>query len=155
MKKNKIIIILTLMFSTILFGQKAELITQQVNVENAIRGKVENTVNKFLDSSQYIAIVNARLEFKPLSISSGNNSDQNYQEQTTSPYTLIPGLDMPSIPSKQKIYQPNSNGGSFDYSTDKYFLYSLDITIYIDEEISTGSLQQNIKTLIMKNIPEP
>ena len=61
---------------------------------------------------------------------------------------------MPSIPSKQKIYQPNSNGGSFDYSTDKYFLYSLDITIYIDEEISTGSLQQNIKTLVVKNIPE-
>ena len=81
-------------------------------------------------------------------------SDQNYKEQTSSPYTLIPGLDMPSIPSKQKIYQPNSNGGSFDYSTEKYFLYSLDITIYIDEEISTGSLQQNIKTLVVKNIPE-
>ena len=154
MKKNKTIIILTFIISTILFGQKAELITQQVSVENAIRGKVENTVDKFLDSSQYITIVNARLEFKPLSISSANNSDQNFQEQTSSPYTLIPGLDMPSIPSKQKIYQPNSNGGSFDYSTDKYFLYSLDITIYIDEEISTGSLQQNIKTLVVKNIPE-
>ena len=154
MKNNKTVILLTFIISSFLFGQKAELITQQVNVENAIRGKVENTVDKFLDSSQYIAIVNARLEFKPLSLSSANNSDQNFQEQSTSPYSLIPGLDMPSIPSKQNIYQPNQSGGSFDYSTEKYFLYSLDITIYIDEEISTGSLQQNIKTLVMKNIPE-
>ena len=154
MKNNKIIILLTFIVSTILFSQKAELITQQVNVENAIRGKVESTVNKFLDNSQYITIVNARLEFKPLSIGSANNTDQNFKEQTSSPYTLIPGLDMPSIPSKQNIYQPKNNGGSFDYSTEKYFLYSLDITIYIDETISTGSLQQNIKTLVMKNIPE-
>ena len=154
MKNNKIIILLTFIISTFLYSQKAELITQQVSVENAIRGKVESTVNKFLDSSQYITIVNARLEFKPLSIESANNSDQNFQEQTSSPYTLIPGLDMPSIPSKQNIYQPKNNGGSFDYSTDKYFLYSLDITIYIDETISTGSLQQNIKTLVIKNIPE-
>ena len=70
MKNNKIIILLTFIVSTILYSQKAELITQQVNVENAIRGKVESTVNKFLDNSQYITIVNARLEFKPLSIGS-------------------------------------------------------------------------------------
>ena len=136
MKKNHTIILLSIIIATALFGQKAELITQQVSVENAIRGKVESTVDKFLDSSQYITIVNARLEFKPLSIGSANNSDQNFQEQTSSPYTLIPGLDMPSIPSKQNIYQPNASGGTFNYSTEKYFLYSLDITIYIDEEIS-------------------
>ena len=155
MKKMKTFYLLcSFLLLTLSFGQKAELITQQVSVENAIRGKVENTINKFLDQSQYIAIVNARLEFKPLSMGSIEKSTSNLAEQNSSPYSLIPGLDMPSIPTKQKIYQPNSSNSSFEYSTDKYFLYSLDITVYIDEEVSTGSLQQNIKTLIRKNIPE-
>ena len=155
MKKIKTFYLLfSLLLLTFGVSQKAELITQQVNVENAIRGKVENTINKFLDSSQYITIVNARLEFKPLSMGSLEQSSSNLVDQNSSPYALIPGLDMPSIPTKQKIYQPNSSNSSFEYSTDKYFLYSLDITVYIDEEVSTGSLQQNVKTLIRKNIPE-
>ena len=151
MKNYKIILFIFYLLLTFNFAQKAELITQQVNVENAIRGKVENTLNKFMNDAQYLVIVNARLEFKPLSMGSANET--NVYEQTTSPYTLIPGLDMPSIPTQQNIYQPSQNG-SFQYSTEKYFLYGLDITIYIDEEISTGSLQQNIKSLITQNIPE-
>ena len=153
MNKIKILYIVFSLLLTFSYGQKAELITQQINVENAIRGKVENTVNKFLDASQYIVLVNARLEFKPISMGSLEQSDMDYKDQDSSPYSLIPGLDMPGIPTKQKIYQPDANS-SFEYSTEKYYLYSMDITIYIDDQISTGSLQQNIKTLVLKNIPE-
>ena len=153
MNKIKMLYMVFSLLLTFSYGQKAELITQQINVENAIRGKVENTVNKFLDASQYIVLVNARLEFKPLSMGSLDQADMNYKEQDSSPYSLIPGLDMPGIPTKQKIYQPDGNS-TFEYSTEKYFLYSMDITIYIDDQISTGSLQQNIKTLVRKNIPE-
>ena len=154
MKNIKTTLIIINLFIAFVFAQKAELLTQQVNVENAIRTKVDQTVNKFLDESQYIIIVNARLEFKPLSVGSLNDSGFNKKEQSTYPYTLIPGLEMPSIPTKQTIYQPELGGGSFNYSTNKYFLYGLEITIYIDETISTGGLQQNIKTLILKNMPE-
>ena len=153
MNKIKMLYIVFSLLLTFGYGQKAELITQQINVENAIRGKVENTVNKFLDPSQYIVLVNARLEFKPISMGSLEQSDMDYKDQDSSPYSLIPGLDMPGIPTKQKIYQPDGNS-SFEYSTEKYYLYSMDITIYIDDQISTGSLQQNIKTLVLKNIPE-
>jgi len=154
MKNIKLIILIFNLFITLIFSQKAELLTQQVNVENVIRTKVEQTVNKFLDESQYIIIVNARLEFKPLSVGSLNESGLNKKEQSTYPYTLIPGLEMPSIPTKQTIYQSSLGNTSFEYATDKYFLYGLEITIYIDEKTSTGSLQQNIKTLIIKNMPE-
>ena len=154
MKRIKILSLLISLFITFSYAQKAELITQQINVENAIRGKVENTVNKFLDVSQYIVLVNARLEFKPMSMGSLEQSELDYKEQNSSPYSLIPGLDMPGIPTKQNIYQSNDSETSFEYSTEKYYLYSLDITIYIDDKISTGSLQQNIKTLVRKNIPE-
>lgn len=154
MKNIKAMTIIFTLFLSLVFSQKADLLTQQVNVENAIREKVEKTVDKFLDESQYLILVNARLEFKPLSVGSLNESGMNKEEQSMYPYTLIPGLEMPSIPTKQTIYQPKLNESSFQYSTDKYFLYGLEITIYVDEKISTGSLQQNIKTLVLKNMPE-
>ena len=135
-------------FTSIVFTQKAELITQQINVENAIRTKVERTVSKFLDESQYIVIVNARLDLKPLSIESVDSA-QKKGGSSNPGYEYIPG-----IPTRQSILQPSTNNGTFQYSTDKYFLYGLETTIYIDETASTGSLQQNIKTLVMKNIPE-
>ena len=109
MNKIKILYIVFSLLLTFSYGQKAELITQQINVENAIRGKVENTVNKFLDASQYIVLVNARLEFKPISMGSLEQSDMDYKDQDSSPYSLIPGLDMPGIPTKQKIYQQDAN----------------------------------------------
>ena len=56
MKKNKIYYMLLSLLITFNFAQKAELITQQVNVENAIRGKVENTINKFLEK-QYLSLM--------------------------------------------------------------------------------------------------
>ena len=154
MKNIKAVVLIFSLFLSLVFAQKADLLTQQVNVENAIRAKVEKTVNKFLDEAQYLIIVNARLEFKPLSTGSLKESGFNKEEQSTYPYTLIPGLEMPSIPTKQTIYQPTIREGSFEYSTEKYFLYGLEITIYVDEKTSTGSLQQNIKTLIAKNMPE-
>ena len=116
MKNIKLIVLIFTLFTTLIFSQKAELLTQQVNVENVIRTKVEQTVNKFLDESQYIIIVNARLEFKPLSVGSLNESGLNKKEQSTYPYTLIPGLEMPSIPTKQTIYQPSLGNASFDYA---------------------------------------
>ena len=149
MKNNKTLFLLLCLLITPVFLQKAELITQQINVENAVRTKVERTVDKFLNQSQYIVIVNARLDLKPLSIESVGDKTQRGINSPTPGYEYIPG-----IPTRQSILQPSSNSENFQYSTDKYFLYGLEITIYIDETISTGSLQQNIKTLVLKNIPE-
>ena len=147
MKKNKTLLIIFYLFLSVVFSQKADLITQKINVENAIRSKVEHTVNKFLDESQYIILVNATLDLKPLSMESVNTKKG---EKTTTPgYSYIPG-----IPTKQNIYQPEPGSGSFQFSTDVHYLYGMTITIYIDETITTGGLQQNIKTLVLKNIPE-
>ena len=52
-------LLITLAFSTIIFSQNVELITQKINVENAIRDKVNVTINKLLEQSQYVIIVNA------------------------------------------------------------------------------------------------
>jgi hypothetical protein len=41
-----------------LLSQNIELITQKINIENAIRDKVNVTINKLLDQSQYVIIVN-------------------------------------------------------------------------------------------------
>ena len=74
MIKN-ISILLYALFFGLSWNQNAELITQKIKLENAIREKVSTTVNKFLDPSQYIIVVNARLDFKPLSFNSSGSQD--------------------------------------------------------------------------------
>ena len=59
-------------FTTFLFSQNVELITQKINVENAIRDKVNVTINKLLQQSQYVIIVNARMDLKAFSLSDGD-----------------------------------------------------------------------------------
>jgi hypothetical protein len=54
---------------------------------------------------------------------------------------------------KQTIYEPEKSS-AFSYSIEKYLLYGLDIAIYLDQEVTTGSLQQNIKRLILDTLPE-
>ena len=133
------------------FGQNAELITQQITIEEAIKSKVDVVVSKFLQPSEYITIVNARLDFKPLALESAKEEEQVKSESN---YSVIPGL-MPSIPTRESIYKKNTGRNtSFDYSTEKYILYQLEIIIYLNEEIASGSLQNNIKTLVLQNLPE-
>ena len=137
---------------TLCFNQNAELITQQITIEEAIKSKVDVIVSRFLQPSEYITIVNARLDFKPLSLESAE--DEKQQTKVESNYSIIPGL-MPSIPTRQSIYKKkSSDSASFNYSTDKYILYQLEIIIYLNEEIATGSLQNNIKTLVLQNLNE-
>ena len=127
------------------FTQNAELITQKINVENAIRDKVNVTVSKLLDQSKFVIIVNARMDVKAFSLDKNNNTNDAAK---TSYYSPIPGL-LPTVP--QNIKSPTS---TYKYSTDKYLLYGLDIAIYLEEAASSGSMQQNIKRLVEDAIPE-
>ena len=105
---KKLLIGFYLIFSGLIWTQNTELITQKVNLENAIVGKVNATMSKFLDPSQYIIHVNAHLDFKPLSFNSSTQPGQVAAGHESSTYTFIPGLDMPSIPSDQTIFKPSS-----------------------------------------------
>ncbi len=144
---RKIFFIILSTFS-ILLSQNVELITQKINVENAIRDKVNVTINKLLDQSQYVIIVNARMDLKGFSMLEGQEKQtQNSIEKGY--YSPIPGL-LPTIP--QNIKKPTSN--TYNYSTDKYLLYGLDIAIYLEESVASGSLKQNITRLVNESIPE-
>jgi len=143
-------IINKIFFTCLLFSaaflQNAELITQKINVENAIRDKVNVTLSKLLDQSQYVIIVNARMDVKAFSMESNSSTSKG---QTKNYYSPIPGL-LPTVP--QKIKQ--STGTTYQYSADKYLLYGLDIAIYLDESTATGSMKQNIIRLVNDAIPE-
>ena len=132
----------------ILLSQNVELITQKINVENAIRDKVNVTINKLLDQSQYVIIVNARMDLKGFSMLD-EKTETNQADTQKSYYSPIPGL-LPTVP--QNIKQPTSN--TYSYSTEKYLLYGLDIAIYLEESVASGSLKQNIIRLVNDSIPE-
>ena len=151
--KKHIVILSILIFCNIGFMQNADLVTQKIKLENAMRDKINATVSKFLNPSQYIIVVNARLDFKPVSFNSSNRSDSN-QNYESSSYTFIPGLDMPSIPTDQTIYKPTTNSGLSGYKYSSSLLYGVEIIVYLDEEVATGSMQQNLRSLIQNNIPE-
>ena len=132
-------------FSTLIFSQNVELITQKINVENAIRDKVNVTINKLLEQSQYVIIVNARMDLKAFSMSDENTTTSSKQ----SGYSAVPGL-LPTVP--QNIKQ--NTGGTYQYSADKYLLYGLDIAIYLESSVASGAMQQNIQSLVKESIPE-
>ena len=142
------IFFITLSTFSILLSQNVELITQKINVENAIRDKVNVTINKLLDQSQYVIIVNARMDLKGFSMLE-KQEDQAQSNTEKGYYSPIPGL-LPTIP--QNIKNPTSN--TYNYSTDKYLLYGLDIAIYLEESVASGSLKQNITRLVNESIPE-
>ena len=129
---------------TTLFSQNVELITQKINVENAIRDKVNVTINKLLEQSQYVIIVNARMDLKAFSM-----SDEKTSSSQGAKYSAIPGL-LPTVP--QNIKQ--NTGNTYQYSSDKYLLYGLDIAIYLESSIASGAMRQNIQDLVKESIPE-
>lgn len=142
-----------LLLNSFVFTQNAELITQKINVENAIRDKVSVMITKLVNRDDFVIIVNARMDQKPsFQVNSTENSKNMEQEANKeSGYSPIPGL-LPTMP-KQTIYEPEKSS-AFSYSIEKYLLYGLDIAIYLDQEVTTGSLQQNIKRLILDTLPE-
>jgi len=149
---KKTLILYTLILFSFGFSQDADLVTQKIKLENAMRDKVDFTLSKQLDPTQYLIVVNARLDFKPLSLNAEDNLTTKKQENSS--YTFIPGLDMPSIPTDQTIYKANSSSGLSGYKYSSSLLYGMEIIIYLDEAIATASLQQNLKTLVQRNVPE-
>ena len=129
---------------TSLFPQNVELITQKINVENAIRDKVNVTINKLLEQSQYVIIVNARMDLKAFSL-----SDKENKSNQSGPYSAIPGL-LPTVPQNIK----ETTGSTYRYSNEKYLLYGLDIAVYLESSIATGEMKKNIQALIKESIPE-
>ena len=77
------------------YGQNAELISQQITIENAIKGKVDVVINKFLKPSEYLTIVNARLDFKPLSLKSVEQKEDP-ANSTSIPVSPIPFIALSS-----------------------------------------------------------
>ncbi len=152
MKNFTKIFLMILMVMNLSQSQNAELISQQITIENAIKNKVDAVINKFLKSSEYLTIVNARLDFKPLSLKSVDQKESQ-GNQSSSQYSVIPGL-MPSIPTEQSLYNQSNNSQNFSFSGEKYILYQLEIIIYLDESVSTGSLQTNLSTVVMQNLKE-
>ena len=152
MKKIIQILSTVVITASFIFSQNAELISQQITIENAIKNKVDAVINKFLKPSEHLTIVNARLDFKPLSLKSVDEKEQAPQS-SSSQYSIIPGL-MPSIPTQQSVYNQSNKAQNLSFSSEKYILYQLEIIIYLDESVSTGSLQTNLSTVIMQNLKE-
>jgi hypothetical protein len=143
-KRGKLKLLFSFLICSFLFNQNAELITQKIDVENAIRDKVSVTLGKLLNQDQFVVIVNARMDVKAFSMDNANRSSSSQSGS----YSPIPGL--PTVP--QNIKAPNGN--TFKYSTDKYLLYGLDIAIYLDEGQANAMMQDNIRRLINDTIPE-
>ena len=143
-KRLTTILTFTLFLIGFVFSRGPEQITQELQVEHAIHTKAEVTLAKLLNPSEYVIIVNATMNEKPLSLNSNNTSESN-----NTATSFIPG--MPTIP--QNISSP-TNDGVINYSTDKFLLYYLEIAIYIDESQATGKMTQDITRLIKEAIPD-
>ena len=152
MKLNKYIVNLVLIAFILLnlsFSRSAEQITQELQIEEALKEKVEMAIgNLFNSNDQFVVIVNATMREKPMSMGSETNTQTG--ENSSSSFSVIPG--MPTIPQKISSQAPNS---VISYSQDKFLLYHLKITVYLESGLaSMGKLQTNIDKLIKESIPD-
>ena len=81
---KKTLILYTLILFSFGFSQDADLVTQKIKLENAMRDKVDFTLSKQLEPTQYLIVVNARLDFKPLSLNPEDNLTTKKQEDSSS-----------------------------------------------------------------------
>ena len=127
-----------LMICTFLWNQQTSFLTQKIALENSYRDKVVSAVAPLLGRENFIVIVN--VEFSTASGALKKTTSKSDRGSSNS-YTPIPGL-LPTLPGGRWMGESNSSFGR------------VEVNINLNENLATGPIKQEIKSLIEKVIPE-
>jgi len=155
---------------TIIFAQNADLLSKKIIIENSLREKISFAIEKIIDPSQFVVIVNTTLgqniardatshEILPLSVDSPATKP-NIETEDENGYSAIPGL--PALPTQQKqleetdfnqevqLLEPNVHTG-IEYST---IINRVDVTVYLEEAIATAGTIKDVGIIIRDVVPQ-
>ena len=132
---------------TFLWNQQTSFITQKIAIENSYQQKVFAAVSRMLGQEKFLVIVN--IEYSTVGGTLKKAASSQLESGSSGGY--IPGL--PTVPTNQDV--PKSyNSASKTRSDSDFEIGRVEVTIGMDETSITGSVNQEIKSLIKKIIPQ-
>ena len=139
--------LLLIVLCAFLWSQQANVLSQKIAIENSYQQKVSSAVSRMLGQEKFLVIVS--IEFS--SVGGTLKNSAALQSGTSPSVGYIPGL--PTLPSNQgsqlsnNIRNQNRSGNDLDIGR-------VDVIIGMDETSITGSIKQEIKSLVEKIIPQ-
>ena len=130
-----------------LWNQQASILSQKIAIENSYQQKVSSAVSQMWGQEKFLVIVS--IEFS--SIGGTLKKAGTPQSGASSTGGYIPGL--PTVPLIRGT-QPSYGTSSQNRSDNDLDIGRVEVTIGMDETSITGSVKQEIKSLIEKIIPQ-
>ena len=130
-----------------LWNQQVGILSQKIAIENSYQQKVSSAVSRMLGQEKFLVIVS--IEFS--SIGGTLKKTATPQSGTSSSGEFFPGI--PTVPSTRGT-QPSYGTSSQNRSENDLDIGRVEVTIGMDEASISGSVNQEIKSLVEKIIPQ-
>ena len=130
-----------------LWNQQVGILSQKIAIENSYQQKVSSAVSRMLGQEKFLVIVS--IEFS--SIGGTLKKTATPQSGTSSSGEFFPGI--PTVPSIRGT-QPSYGSASQTRGENDLEIGRVEVTIGMDETSITGSVKQEIKSLVEKIIPQ-
>ena len=137
--------LITIIICAFLWNQQANYLAQKIAIENSYRDKVVSQISRILEQEKFIVIVN--VEFSTIGGTLKKTPTPQSGQKSSTSYTPIPGL--PTLPSAN-----GSKTGEKNLIGNNYSIGRVEVNIGLDGELATGSVKQDIISLVKKIIPE-
>ena len=131
----------------LLWNQQASILSQKIAIEHSYQQKVSSAVSRMLGQEKFLVIVS--IEFS--SIGGTLKKSATPQSGTGPSVGYIPGL--PTVPSTQGT-QPAYGSASQSRNENALEIGRVEVIIELDEASISGSVNQQIKSLVEKIIPQ-
>ena len=135
----------------LLTGQGLGLFTQKIALENSLRDKIYSELGRVINQSRFVVVVNLELGLHGDLISDPRSgmSDDNNSYTSSSRMKYLPGVPLSGTKSKQ-----NKKHRPIAMASDEYLITKVDVAIYIDEKLASGTNEMMIESLIENIMPE-
>ena len=139
--------LLLIVLCAFLWNQQAGLLSQKIAIENSYQQKVSSAVSRMLGQEKFLVIVS--IEFS--SVGGTLKKSATPQSGTGPSVGYIPGL--PTVPSSQGS-RPSNNIRNQSRSGNNLDIGRVEVIIELDETSISGSVKQQMKSLVEKIIPQ-
>jgi hypothetical protein len=141
-KQAKATCLLFFLAFTFTWSQYTPFYSQKTALENSYHEKVVSTLSRLINRENFIVIVN--VEF-----SNGKNINKTSNKEIKNGYAPIPGL--PTVPSQNNTNPRRKNNKTSENNSQ---ISKITINIELNEKIASEEIEENIKSLINKALPE-
>ena len=136
------------------FGQGLGLFTQKIELENSLRDKIYSALGGVIDKSRFVVVVNLDLGLHSDLISDPRSGMKGNETSYTSSSRMkyLPGV--PLSGTKNTQIKNSTKYKTYSIGSDEYVISKVDVAIYIDEKLASGTNEMRIEQLIQDIMPE-